>query len=456
MSRASRRRPFDLGRGFYFLWAGESLVVVGAALMEFALGVWVYSHTGSAVAFANVVLAATLPAVLFLPLAGGLADRVSHRAIIVCCDLSLALLLLGVMGLLWLDRLEPLHLYLFNGLASILAAFRKPAYQASVNMLVAPDKFTRASGLIGISKNASTLVVPLLAGLIMAKTGLLTILVVDLLTYCAGTLLVVKAFSHLRRAPASHGTSERGPVLRGALDNVGAALKFFSGVRLMTGLLVYSTLRTALVSLATVMITPLLMSSLGTQALGLTYTWAGLGGLAGAGLLVIMGSPRRLMVMATVADLLLSICLIVLGLASQTVAYCALAFCAILAASVADAGVSAMWMNRIPADNRASVFALINMLAIACTSLAIFVGGWLVDHWFQPALSPGGEYVGSIGGWLGTGEGRGVGLLFVVTGVLFALLSLGGLLYGPIRRMEGAQAGATPPPTDDPVRASAL
>ncbi|MEF9673462.1 hypothetical protein QNM99_19675 [Pseudomonas sp. PCH446] len=59
------------GRSFYFLWCGESLAIVGTALMEFALGVWVYSHTGSAVAFANVVLAATLPAVIFLPWPAG-------------------------------------------------------------------------------------------------------------------------------------------------------------------------------------------------------------------------------------------------------------------------------------------------------------------------------------------------------------------------------------------------
>ncbi|WVV46946.1 hypothetical protein THH46_17315 [Pseudomonas sp. NA13] len=95
MSVGIGRRGFDLGRGFYFLWCGESLALVGTALMEFALGVWVYNHTGSAVAFANVVLAATLPAVLFLPLAGGLADRISHRVIIVCCDVTLAVLLLG-------------------------------------------------------------------------------------------------------------------------------------------------------------------------------------------------------------------------------------------------------------------------------------------------------------------------------------------------------------------------
>ncbi|MCG6574230.1 MFS transporter [Pseudomonas sp. AF32] len=443
MSLAGGRRGFDLGRGFYFLWCGESLAVVGTALMEFALGVWVYTHTGSAVAFANVVLAATLPAVLFLPLAGGLADRISHRVIIVCCDVSLAVLLLGVMALLWYERLEPLHLYVFNCLASIVGAFRKPAYQAAVSMIVAPDKFTRASGLVSISKNASALVAPLLAGAIMAKAGLVTILAVDLLTFCSGTLLVIKAFSHARVASVHHDSAVKGSVFGGALGNVAAALRFFAAERLMAGLLVYTMMRGAVLALATLMMTPLLLSTLGSQTLGMAYTWAALGGLAGAGLLISMGNPRRLMALVAVADLLLAGCVVALGVVSHAVAYCALAFVAITMASIADASVNSLWMRRIPAGSRASVFALISMLTIAGTSLSVIVGGFLVDHWFQPALMPGGLYADSIGRWLGVGPGRGVGLLFVVAGALFVLLPLSVLLYGPMRRLDESPTHGT-------------
>lgn len=456
MSLKSGQRQFDLGRSFYFLWCGESLAVVGTALMEFALGVWVYTHTGSAVAFANVVLAATLPAVLFLPLAGGLADRISHRVIIVCCDVSLALLLFGVMALLWFDRLEPLHLYIFNCLASIVGAFRKPAYQAAVNSIVAPEKFTRASGLMSISKNASALVAPLLAGAIMAKAGLVTILAVDLMTFCSGTLLVIKAFSHARLAPAHHDSAGKGSVFRGALGNIVAALKFFAAGHLMAGLLVYTMVRSALLSLATLMMTPLLLSTLGSQTLGMAYTWAALGGLSGAGLLISMGNPRRLMALVAVADVLLSVCIIAMGVVSQAFAYCALAFVAITAASVADASVNSLWMRKTPAGSRASVFALISMLTIATTSLAVFGGGWLVDHWFQPALVPGGLYAESIGRWLGVGAGRGVGMLFVVAGALFALMSLSVLLYGPMRRLDREQPQATAIRASDSPQVDAL
>ena len=455
--RGRSSRGGDLGRSFYFLWSGESLAIMATALMEFALGVWVYSHTGSAVAFANVVLAATLPAIVFLPFAGGLADRFSHRLIIVCCDVTLAVLLLGVIALLWFDRLEPLHLYIFICLASTVSAFRTPAYQAAVSSIVTPEKYTQASGLMGLSKNAASLVAPLLAGVIMAEAGLVTVLALDLITFCSGTLLVIKAFSHVRRVPTQHDESTaQEAVSGGALGNVTAGLKFFFTSHLMAWLLVYTVARNALLSMVTLMMTPLLLSSLGSQSLGMTYTWAALGGLLGAGLLVYMGSQRRLMVMAAIADLLLALCIIALGLASQTVAYCAMAFCAIMVASIADAGVNALWMSRIPAGNRASVFALISMLTIAGSSLAIFVGGLLVDHWLQPALLAGGAYAGSIGHWIGVGEGRGVGMLYVMTGASFALLALGALVYGPMRRLEGTPSEVSPLRAGDTPQVDAL
>nr|AHL29302.1 MFS transporter [Pseudomonas nunensis] len=415
---------------------GESLAVIGTALMEFALGVWVYNHTGSAVAFANVVLAATLPAIIFLPLAGGLADRVSHKVIIVCSDVLLAAMLFVVMALLWTDRLEPLHLYVFNALASIVSSFRQPAYQAAVNSIVKPDKFTRASGLMGISKNASALVGPLLAGILMAQAGLVTIVAIDLITFCSGTLLVIKAFSHARAPVIKSGGASAGSVMRGAVRNVTDALGFFKTERLMAGLLVYTMLRNALLSMVTLMITPLLLSMHTSQTLGVVYTWAALGGLSGAGLLIFVGNPGRLMVLIACADLVLSLCVVSIGLVSGTTAYCAVVFVAIAAASVADGGVSALWMRKIPTGSRASVFALISMLIIAATSIAIFGGGLIVDHWFQPALEPGGRFVESIGGWLGVGKGRGVALLFVVAGAVSVLLCLGTLIYRPMRRLD--------------------
>jgi hypothetical protein len=71
-----------------------------------------------------------------------------------------------------------------------------------------------------------------------------------------------------------------------------------------------------------------------------------------------------------------------------------------------------------------------------CTlPLAYVASGWLADR-FELLLAPKGALAGSVGTMLGVGQGRGIGLLFVVLG-LFTLLSVvAGYLYPRLRFVE--------------------
>ncbi|HEX3560528.1 MAG TPA: hypothetical protein VHU19_15080 [Pyrinomonadaceae bacterium] len=62
--------------------------------------------------------------------------------------------------------------------------------------------------------------------------------------------------------------------------------------------------------------------------------------------------------------------------------------------------------------------------------------GPLVDRVFGPLLAPGGALAGTAGRFVGVGQGRGIGLLFVVLGVFITLTALTGLLYPRLRRVE--------------------
>jgi Flp pilus assembly protein TadB len=55
---------------------------------------------------------------------------------------------------------------------------------------------------------------------------------------------------------------------------------------------------------------------------------------------------------------------------------------------------------------------------------------------FKPLLMPGGALAGSAGRWLGVGEGRGIGLLYVVLGLLALAVSLLARLSRRFRRLE--------------------
>jgi DHA3 family macrolide efflux protein-like MFS transporter len=84
--------------------------------------------------------------------------------------------------------------------------------------------------------------------------------------------------------------------------------------------------------------------------------------------------------------------------------------------------------------------------------LTYVVAGPLVDRIFEPMMSINGPLAGSIGPIIGTGVGRGIGLLFVAMGLLLVLITAISCLYPHLRRVEDDLPDAV---TSQPIHAKA-
>ena len=85
-----RRHPYvrlALNGSFSALWAGQLISLFGDRIHQVALAAFVFVTTGSPVASAAVFVAATLPNLLFGPIAGTLVDRWDHREVLIVSDL---------------------------------------------------------------------------------------------------------------------------------------------------------------------------------------------------------------------------------------------------------------------------------------------------------------------------------------------------------------------------------
>ena len=431
----SMLQRLKMGRRFYLLWGGESAALLGAALVQFALGVWVYRHTGSVVNFAAVIISAAWPPVLILPFAGGLADLVDRRYLILGADLFLALMIALLAILLALHRLTPSHLYIFNSLAAIAGSLRKPAYQVAVSTLLDKDDYIRAIGLIGLTRNLCSIAAPPLAAALMATTGLSGILGINLICFVLGMVLVLKALFGARM-PTAARTAERRFLLHESLRQFSQGIAFFKSNRLLGGLLFYVVIQSSLLALATLMITPLVLASHTNQQLGFVYACGALGGLAGALLMIVLRNPRRLMVVLVGADALLSACVLCSGVTDVVVAYCALAFMAIAAAGVAEGCANALWMRKTELESRGSVFALTGTLSLLTLSIVMMGGGFIVDRVLEPSFTSGGFLEQYLGGWFGTGKRAPIALLFAVSGTLGLLMCSAMLANRKLRQLD--------------------
>jgi MFS transporter, DHA3 family, macrolide efflux protein len=96
----------------------------------------------------------------------------------------------------------------------------------------------------------------------------------------------------------------------------------------------------------------------------------------------------------------------------------------------------ALWQSKVEPTIQGRVFTIRRMLGISLYPLAIIMAGPLVDKVFNPLMEPSGLLASSVGQIIGVGEGRGIGLLFIIIGVLFVIVTAAIYLHPKVRTME--------------------
>lgn len=203
-------------RTFLLILGGQLVSLVGSALTQFALGVWVYTQTGSPTQFVLTVLCASLPRILLAPLAGALVDRWDRRLVLIGSDLGAAVVTLALALLALGARLEVWHAYAAVTLGSVAASFQRPAAVASVSLLLDEEQFARAGGVSALVPSLASIVAPVVAGVLYLRVGLPAVLLLDLASFlvAVAVLLLVR----FPQPPTIAATTSEESLLRMAMN----------------------------------------------------------------------------------------------------------------------------------------------------------------------------------------------------------------------------------------------
>lgn len=71
----------------------------------------------------------------------------------------------------------------------------------------------------------------------------------------------------------------------------------------------------------------------------------------------------------------------------------------------------------VPNELQGRVWGMISLLSQAGNVLAYAICGVLADYIFEPMFSENGVLAGNIGTIIGTGEGRGIGFMLILSGI---------------------------------------
>jgi hypothetical protein len=435
---------------FKLINLGQFISMTGTGLTRFALGVWVYQRSGSATQFALVSLFSILPNILVGPFAGALVDRWNRRRLLIVCDTGAALSTLLLALLIYTGRLELWHVYLATGLSAAFGAFQGPGFSATVPLLVTKQDLPRASSMAQLAGGVAQIISPALAGLFITFIELYGVLFIDFVTFLAAvTVLFVVPIPNPQRTD-DDAAAQRKSLWREAARG----WSYLRERRGLLGMVVLFGVTNFFMGVVLALATPLILSRFRPAALGSAMTVSGLGLLAGGLLTARLGGPgrRALRVLAFMA--LAGVSIAVAGLRASLPLIAGAAFVFFFSMQVVGACFSIIVQTKVEPGIQGRVFSLSGLIANSTLPLAYFTAGPLADKIFEPMMAVGGRLAGSVGAVIGTGPGRGIGLLFILMGVLTVIAVGCGWLYPRLRLLDLELADAIPdlPATADAGR----
>ncbi len=166
-------------RHFRNLWLGSTVSLLGDQFYLVALPWLVLQLTGSSLALGAIMMTAAVPRALLMLMGGAVSDRYTPRNVMLATTMARTLLVTAVALLTWLHWIEVWHLYFLAGAFGIADAFGFPAGQALLPSLVQPEQLTSANAMFSGSLQASSLLGPAPAGLVIRTWGMATAFFVD-------------------------------------------------------------------------------------------------------------------------------------------------------------------------------------------------------------------------------------------------------------------------------------
>ena len=188
MTRLSKHLGMDLSplrtsRDFTLVFTGAGVSMLGSFITYVAIPYQVYVLTKDPLLVGLIGVCELVPLLFMAFVGGALADYVDRRRLIILGELAFAaltgvLLINSLLGQsqLWL-------LFVIAALSTAIDGLQRPAMDAIIPRLVAPERIPAANVLNSLRMNVASLAGPALAGVLLATVDLAWVYAIDLATF---------------------------------------------------------------------------------------------------------------------------------------------------------------------------------------------------------------------------------------------------------------------------------
>ena len=404
-------------RDFYVLWSTQSLSQLGSSITAFALTLWLYEKTGSALSTSILTICSYAPYVIMSIFAGALTDRFDKKRTMLVCDTMAAVSTLVVLLLYRTGTLVIWHLYAVNMLSGLMNTVQQPASEVTMTLIVPKDQYQKVSGLQSLSRSVISILNPLIAAALYSFAGLELVIAVDLISF----LIAFIALAAFIKVPKTAKAEEES-----TLKLAREGLKFLKETPLVFTLILFMSGVNFVASAFNATLPGYVIPNPkgGTNVLGIVTSASGAAMIIGSLIVSILPKPRdRVKVVYLTMLISLSTENFLLAFAREPFIWCIGQIIGWILVPIMSANLDVILRNTIPVDLQGRVYACRNTFQFFTIPIGLFWGGFMVDKVCEPFMKTHeSSYVLTF--LFGSGKGSGAALMMLILGVVGSILCI--------------------------------
>lgn len=432
MEATTTKRPSGMF-GFSIVWLGQIVSVLASSMSQFALSIWMYDQTKSALAMGMMQVFFITPFLIISPIAGVMVDRHNRKTMMMVSDLAAGLATIIILTLQYFGILEYWHLYATSIVYGLGMAFQWPAYSAAISTMVPKEQYGRANGMMSLVEAGPQVVAPLLAGALLPVFGLTGILFFDVATFilAIGALMIV----HIPQPPRTEeGAQGRGSLLKEAAYG----FKYIFARPSLLGLQLTFFVGNLFFGIAFTVMAPMVLAHTNSNSLifGSVQTAGAIGAVIGGVIMSAWGGFKRRVNGILLGWAISGAGVAIIGLRGGLPVWILGIVLSALVGPLMNGSNQAIWQAKVAPDVQGRVFSARRLIAWLTNPISPIIAGSLADFVLEPQMRVTSSLSNTFGWLVGTGPGAGMSLLIFFCGLFSVFIGLVGYFNPAIRNAE--------------------
>lgn len=395
---------------FLLLWFTQMISGLGSAMTSYALVIWSYTQSGSALRTALLMVCSYAPYVICSIFAGALSDRWDKKKTMLACDTLAAFCTLVVLFLLKSGNLRVWHLYIVNAVSGLMNTVQQPASEVATTALLPKKFYQKVGGLRYLANSLNSILTPIITTAVMGLWGIDAVMGIDLISF----LIAFVVLLFFIPIPKIASENQKDNILKSAAEGIRWLRKNYG----IFHLILFLAAINLVASMYNAAFPAMMLSKASETAMGTVNTVIGIAMLAGSILASVLPKPKS-RVKTIWCCLMLSMCTenFFLAFGNQLWVWCIGAALGWIALPWMSANLDTVNRLNIPIEMQGRVFAARNSFQFFTIPLGYFLGGFFVDRVFEPIMArqSDGNFLVRL---FGFGKGSGAAFLFAVLWLL--------------------------------------